>query len=390
MADPAQVSSVVPAASALSGIVLAGLLGMLGQGVRVVAGLKKASNDAAAQNLGLAEVFMLSRLLFGLMVGFVAGVAAALALGIGKLVSIDTGSTSLLLGIAAAGYAGTDFIEAFLPVVAAGRPPAPAGGAGTADMAANAPGTGASGTGASGTGAGGAGAAGGGGAAVPGATGDGATGDGGAPGLAAAVQAMGSDKILAFANAALNLAMSAATATPDSTVFAALVPGGFFSSDPNAPGVPRAIRTNNPGALNFRPWQAARPGFVGKTAPDANGNVTTIYRTPEHGIAAWYHLIAAIYAFPNGTFSLADLARRYAGAQASDAEINAYVRGWTHFYRQDGQPTPPPDLISVTDGPAMRDLARAMFSHEAGRQTPVHDDQIDFAIRHEQDGTMPA
>jgi hypothetical protein len=201
---------------------------------------------------------------------------------------------------------------------------------------------------------------------------------------------MGPDRILAFANAALNLAMSAGTAPPDATVFGALVPGGFFSSDPNAPGVPRSIRTNNPGALNFRPWQASRPGFAGKTAPDANGNVTTIYRTPEHGIAAWYHLLSAIYAFPNGTFSLADLARRYAGAQASDADINAYVRGWAHFYRQDGQPTPPPDLISVTDGAAMRDLARAMFSHEAGRQTPVRDEQIDFAIRHEQEGTLPA
>lgn len=388
MADPIQAAAVVPAASALSGIVLAGLLGMLGQGVRVVAGLKKASDDAAARNLSLAEVFILSRLVFGLLVGFVAGVAAALAIGIGKLVSVDTGSTSLLLGIAAAGYAGTDFIEAFLPTIAAGRPPLLAGGDGGAQDAAAGAGAGTSAGAAAAGGAAATGASGSG-AAVGGAVG-GAAGAGGGLDPAAAAQAMGPDRILAFANAALNLAMSAGAAPPDTTVFGALVPGGFFSADPNAPGVPRSIRTNNPGALNFRPWQASRPGFAGRTAPDAMGNVTTIYRTPEHGIAAWYHLLSVIYAFPNGTFSLADLARRYAGAQASADDINAYVRGWARFYLQDGQPTPPPDLISVTDGAAMRDLGRAMFSHEAGQRTPVHDEQIDFAIRHEQDGTLPA
>src|SRR5262245_45962999 len=67
-----------------------------------------------------------------------------------------------------------------------------------------------------------------------------------------------------------------------------LVPGGAFRADPMDLSCPRSIRTNNPGALNFSDWQTSRPGFIGKTQPDgsANHNVTTIYRTPEHGIAS--------------------------------------------------------------------------------------------------------
>jgi hypothetical protein len=38
----------------------------------------------------------------------------------------------------------------------------------------------------------------------------------------------------------------------------------------------------------------------------------------------------------------------------------------------------------------MLSLAKAMFSHEAGMATPVHDDQIAFALDREQSGTLPA
>ena len=64
--------------------------------------------------------------------------------------------------------------------------------------------------------------------------------------------------------------------------YGSLVPGGFFSADPEDMHVPRSVRTNNPGALNISAWQKERRGFVGVTPPDSAGNKTTIYRTPEH------------------------------------------------------------------------------------------------------------
>jgi hypothetical protein len=68
--------------------------------------------------------------------------------------------------------------------------------------------------------------------------------------------------------------------------FGTLVKDGWFSATPDDTGISRAIRTNNPGALNMSAaWQRMRPGFVGQIPADAAGNVTTIYQTPEQGIA---------------------------------------------------------------------------------------------------------
>jgi D-alanyl-D-alanine carboxypeptidase len=113
--------------------------------------------------------------------------------------------------------------------------------------------------------------------------------------------------------------------------FDSLVKGGFYSFDPDDLKVRRSIRTNNPGALNFSTWQQSRPGFVGLTPPDNSPqkNRTTIYRTPEHGVASWYVLLADRYGFSHaGSFTIETLARKYAGAGASPAAVQTYVRGW--------------------------------------------------------------
>jgi hypothetical protein len=52
-------------------------------------------------------------LVVSLIIGFIAGVGAALTIGIDKLLKIDAQNIQLLLGIAATGYVGADFIEAF-------------------------------------------------------------------------------------------------------------------------------------------------------------------------------------------------------------------------------------------------------------------------------------
>ena len=324
--------------SILAALVLAGLLGALGQSARTVAGLKKMNDEAAKQGLSSADVFIAARLFVSLMIGFLAGVAAGLALGLDKLLVLDSGGLQVMLGIAAAGYAGTDFIEAFAPSVSAAQiPPLPRLTTG-------------------------------------------------------AVQPQGVAPIV-MNTATLPQTSTSATSTNAADTkygasFGSLVPNGFFSSDPDDLKVPRAVRTNNPGALNFTSWQKTRPGYVGVSQPDdsPNHNITTIYRTPEHGVAAWYHLVAGVYNFPGGAFTLNDLATRYAGSN-DPGPVGAYLAGWNKWLMP---PVTPTTRISVDDGLMMTILAKAMFSHEAGIATPLHDDQVSFAIQRERSGTLPA
>jgi hypothetical protein len=100
------------ASAILASLLLFGLMGLIGQGIRAVVGLK---NSAAAQATNPTEqsAFNAAYLLVSLMIGFIAGVVAGLALNwdvvTGALASgIDI---KTLLGIVAAGYAGADFIE---------------------------------------------------------------------------------------------------------------------------------------------------------------------------------------------------------------------------------------------------------------------------------------
>jgi hypothetical protein len=91
-------------------LLLGGLLGVIGQGVRAVVGLKKMFDQAQSQDVGPYDLFLASRLLISLFIGFVAGALAAFFSGIKADGSVDV-STSMLTAFAAAGYTGTDFIE---------------------------------------------------------------------------------------------------------------------------------------------------------------------------------------------------------------------------------------------------------------------------------------
>ncbi len=98
------------AGDVLTTLVLCGVMGMVGQGARTIVGLKKLSDSTSADPTQ-ADTFAASRIFVGFMIGFVAGVAAGLALKV-----LDAGTAingSLLLGLAAAGYAGTDVVEGF-------------------------------------------------------------------------------------------------------------------------------------------------------------------------------------------------------------------------------------------------------------------------------------
>jgi hypothetical protein len=97
-------------------LLLGGLLGITGQGIRMIIGLKKQSEEATANATTLRETFDASRLSISLFIGFIAGILAMLGYaGFDKELSgsVDT-HKEILLGIIAAGYAGTDFIEGFI------------------------------------------------------------------------------------------------------------------------------------------------------------------------------------------------------------------------------------------------------------------------------------
>jgi putative chitinase len=101
----------VTAGDILGGLMIGGLMGLVGQGARAAVGLKKMNDLASDQELGWSDVFVASRLIVSLVTGFLAGVAAAVAIGIDN---ISNGFTQdMLVKLAAAGYAGTDAIEAF-------------------------------------------------------------------------------------------------------------------------------------------------------------------------------------------------------------------------------------------------------------------------------------
>jgi len=91
-------------------IALGGLAGIVGQGIRIIVGLKKASDAAAARGQKFTETIEPARLLISLLVGALAGAMAA-------IITLTPGapiSRTALMGLAAAGYSGADFVEGFM------------------------------------------------------------------------------------------------------------------------------------------------------------------------------------------------------------------------------------------------------------------------------------
>ncbi len=95
--------------TALTYVVLGIVSGAIGQGVRAVIGIKKAIEESGKNwEEWLKDGFNSKLLLLSLFIGGIAGGLASFAL-LGNEVNPE-----FLLGIMAAGYAGTDFIEGFM------------------------------------------------------------------------------------------------------------------------------------------------------------------------------------------------------------------------------------------------------------------------------------
>jgi len=92
-------------------ILLGGILGMAGQGIRVIVGFKKNNDKAATQEEAKANLDV-QRMVFSLFIAFAVGGIAGVLAAVGSVdITIDK---TTILAFLAAGYAGTDFIEGFM------------------------------------------------------------------------------------------------------------------------------------------------------------------------------------------------------------------------------------------------------------------------------------
>lgn len=102
-----------PTAHILLIILIGMLLGITGQGIRIIIGLKK--RNETRKDGQPVEPFSWQRLMLSLLIalftGIVAGVLAALNTNIEDWNPPDK---ALLFSLVAAGYSGTDFIEGFM------------------------------------------------------------------------------------------------------------------------------------------------------------------------------------------------------------------------------------------------------------------------------------
>ncbi|PWK77833.1 hypothetical protein LX99_02718 [Mucilaginibacter oryzae] len=99
-------------AALVNPLLLGGLLGLTGQSIRVIVGLKKTFDVSQQQNTRFKDSFEAAQLLISLLIGFVAGL-------LGILAQLDftkdfVWTKDITIEIIAIGYAGADFIEGFI------------------------------------------------------------------------------------------------------------------------------------------------------------------------------------------------------------------------------------------------------------------------------------
>lgn len=98
-------------------VIAGGLLGAMGQGIRIAVGLKKLS-DSNAQKIAKGDVndppekMDNGRLWVSIFIGFIAGAIGMIIKGT-SLKGVDGYQTEAIITIIAIGYAGSDFIEGF-------------------------------------------------------------------------------------------------------------------------------------------------------------------------------------------------------------------------------------------------------------------------------------
>jgi hypothetical protein len=97
----------------LLNLLLGGLLGIVGQGIRMIIGLKKLNDDkvASAATGQQPDDFSVSRLWVSIFIGFIAGTLGMLVKYLTNTAQQVNLTPELIVGIIAGGYSGVDFIE---------------------------------------------------------------------------------------------------------------------------------------------------------------------------------------------------------------------------------------------------------------------------------------
>jgi uncharacterized protein (TIGR02594 family) len=147
--------------------------------------------------------------------------------------------------------------------------------------------------------------------------------------------------------------------------------GGFYSNDPTDKSVPVSIRMNNPGAINGASWERTFPGYVSEieTTP---GNKSTIFETPENGVAAWFELMRRYRVAE--VITVGGIIRRYGGGQ----DYEAYVR---FVIKWSGLSESVEIQLDGKNDQTLLKFARAMFRYEAGKESPLSDAQILYGFK---------
>ncbi|RUW53020.1 hypothetical protein EOA32_10740 [Mesorhizobium sp. M1A.F.Ca.ET.072.01.1.1] len=153
--------------------------------------------------------------------------------------------------------------------------------------------------------------------------------------------------------------------------------GNFFSGQPDADYdssntlTRRALRTNNPGAINISNWQRdSMNGYMGCTLPDRHGNQTAIYEAPEYGVGAWGFLLRKIYF--NGSkdkVTVGAIVDKYRGKNSRDPYIDGYKRYSAGKFSEEYE-------VDLYNNAILARLAIASYSHEFGSWYPLTDDQL--------------
>jgi hypothetical protein len=117
----------------LTFLLLGALFGLVGQGLRVVVGMKKISDTAADRGTSFSAEFKSSVLITSLIVGACMGALSFLAIsdpqGFEAAAQAPDKAKQLVFSVIAAGYAGTDFVEGLVKRYLPGtKSPGSAGG----------------------------------------------------------------------------------------------------------------------------------------------------------------------------------------------------------------------------------------------------------------------
>jgi tape measure domain-containing protein len=157
-----------------------------------------------------------------------------------------------------------------------------------------------------------------------------------------------------------------------------LMPANAFDKS-----IPASIRTNNPGAMGFAPWQKTYGVLGRQTLNDGlgQGNNAAIFPTPEAGAAAQFDLLNRYAA---RGWDLRKAVDKWSGGNFSQTYANRLAR-----VTGSDLDSPLADILKDKDK-AMA-LAKEAAAHEAGRRFPMSDEQWEtgYQLYQRQNGLTP-